>query len=222
MNFKFIHEDKADTENGESIRVCLEPGCVKTFEYASKLKEPENSHAQLETVDINYQICGSKQLRNNIELHLRTRDKEVSKETFEGCELTFSNARNPRSITLGSFIYMRMMGQEAEPRIPSHSSFNGSGDRPRGRTTHAVGHLREVSNKNHNVELKLFLEIEIRPLEDASVGGGVPTDGKSEVSIQIWLSFEGHSCVQRLVTYVQPSAYSLHEESKAAPNTHWL
>ncbi|GKE09029.1 hypothetical protein Tco_1412580, partial [Tanacetum coccineum] len=53
-----------------------------------------------------------------------------------------------------------------------------------------------------------FIDIHVQ-LEDASVGGGVPTDGKSEVSIQIWLSFEGHSCVQRLETYVQPSAYSL-------------
>nr|GEZ67266.1 transcription factor IIIA-like [Tanacetum cinerariifolium] len=77
MNFKCIHEDKADTDTKnaqlETVEAFYaEPGYMKFITNKRYL----TAHLKACHQYINYQICGSKQLRKNIELHLYARDKE--------------------------------------------------------------------------------------------------------------------------------------------------
>lgn len=73
---------------------CGEPGCMKYFTNEQCLK----AHIQTCHQYINCEICGGKQLKKNIKRHLRTHEKDVSKErircSFEECDLTFSTVRN--------------------------------------------------------------------------------------------------------------------------------
>uniref|UniRef100_A0A0R0L3F4 C2H2-type domain-containing protein n=1 Tax=Glycine max TaxID=3847 RepID=A0A0R0L3F4_SOYBN len=112
-----IHDDSSTTTSSDKSHkqhMCPEIGCGKVFRYASQLQKHEDSHVNLESVDMvclepgclkhfpNVQclqahvksshqymtcdICGTKQLKKNIKRHLRSHEAEgSSSETFQ-CE----------------------------------------------------------------------------------------------------------------------------------------
>jgi hypothetical protein len=74
--------------------MCIEPGCMKHFSNKKCLK----AHIQSCHQYINCDICGTKQLRKNINRHLRTHEPvsgstERIKCHFKGCQHTFSTVR---------------------------------------------------------------------------------------------------------------------------------
>ncbi|KAK3444973.1 hypothetical protein EUGRSUZ_A00588 [Eucalyptus grandis] len=121
-----IHNDEEPSTSGEcnSLKqhVCSEVGCGKVFKFASKLQKHEDSYVKLETVEafccecmkyfsnvdylkdhmrlahqlVNCNICGTKQLRKNIQRHLLTHEKKNSADSeafrceVEGCLRIFS------------------------------------------------------------------------------------------------------------------------------------
>ncbi|XP_076942538.1 transcription factor IIIA-like [Bidens hawaiensis] len=123
---KEMHDDSDDNTSKQKQHTCSEPGCEKVFKYPSKLRAHEESHVRLETIEafcgepgckkyftneqclkvhiqtchqyIVCKVCKSKQLRKNIKRHLRSHEKDVSKErikcSFDECSLTFSNVSN--------------------------------------------------------------------------------------------------------------------------------
>ncbi|KAK3444978.1 hypothetical protein EUGRSUZ_A00584 [Eucalyptus grandis] len=121
-----IHNDEEPSTSSEckSLKqhVCPEVGCGKVFKFATKLRKHEDSHVKLETVEafccecmkyfsnvdylkdhmrsahqlVNCDICGTKQLRKNIQRHLLTHEKKNSADSkaficeVEGCLHIFS------------------------------------------------------------------------------------------------------------------------------------
>ncbi|KAF8402348.1 hypothetical protein HHK36_013302 [Tetracentron sinense] len=114
---------------GPKQHVCQEIGCGKAFKFASKLRKHEDSHVKLDSVEaicselgcmkhftdaqclkahlqsrhqyITCEVCGTKQLKKNIKLHMRTHEaheagglSERIKCSFKGCLHTFSTQSN--------------------------------------------------------------------------------------------------------------------------------
>ncbi|KAK3438366.1 hypothetical protein EUGRSUZ_C02983 [Eucalyptus grandis] len=127
-----IHNDELPSTSGEfkspKQHVCPEVGCGKVFNFASKLRKHEDSHVKLETLEafccecmkyfsnadslkehmqldhqlVNCEICGTRQLRKNIQRHLCTHEKKNSADSevfrcdVEGCLCVFSTKSNLR------------------------------------------------------------------------------------------------------------------------------
>ncbi|XP_008793643.2 transcription factor IIIA-like [Phoenix dactylifera] len=98
---KEFHEDGCLCE-GEKQYICQEPGCGKTFKYASKLRKHEDTHAKLDYVEVvccepgcmktftnteclkdhiqschqyvQCEVCGTQQLKKNLKRHQRMHD----------------------------------------------------------------------------------------------------------------------------------------------------
>ena len=73
--------------------VCVEPNCMKIFTNEQGLRE----HIQLCHRYITCQVCGAKQLKKNINRHLKTHEEEGSVESikcnYKGYDRTFSTVR---------------------------------------------------------------------------------------------------------------------------------
>ncbi|XP_010034379.2 transcription factor IIIA [Eucalyptus grandis] len=144
-----IHNDEEPSTSGEckSLKqyVCPEVGCGKVFKFASKLRKHEDSHVKLETVEafccecmkyfsnvdylkehmrsahqlVNCDICGTKQLRKNIQRHLRTHEKKNSADSeafrcdVEGCLSIFSTKSNLRQ-------HVKAVHLEVRPFVCGH------------------------------------------------------------------------------------------------------
>lgn len=90
--------DKLDS----SEAICLEPGCLKYFSNEDCLKE----HIQLSHRHVTCEICGTKQLKQNLKRHLCMHDADRASERikchFDGCSHTFSTV----SSTLRTLVYL--------------------------------------------------------------------------------------------------------------------
>ncbi|KAM7280261.1 hypothetical protein ACFE04_007395 [Oxalis oulophora] len=127
---KEFHEDGSIPANKDEEKyVCQEIGCGKVFKYASKLKKHADSHVKLDSVEafcaepgcmkyftneeclkahkqschqhVTCDVCGTKQLKKNIQRHLRTHEEadsslEKIECEFDGCLHTFSTQANLR------------------------------------------------------------------------------------------------------------------------------
>lgn len=107
---KELHDDDCPSE-GKKQYVCDEPGCGKTFKFASKLKKHEDSHVKVESIElfcgepmcmkpftnseclkahiqschkyVKCEVCGARQLRKNFKRHQRSHEGAVSKERIK-------------------------------------------------------------------------------------------------------------------------------------------
>ncbi|KAL5993350.1 hypothetical protein ACLOJK_014274 [Asimina triloba] len=110
------HVKKHHNENpsggvGKKLHTCQEPGCGKSFKYASKLRKHEESHVKLDSIEavccepdclkffsnaeclkahilschsyVNCEFCGARQLKKNIKRHLRAHDDELFAERIK-------------------------------------------------------------------------------------------------------------------------------------------
>ncbi|ONI35730.1 hypothetical protein PRUPE_1G551600 [Prunus persica] len=123
-----LHSEDSPSTNGgaQKQHVCKEIGCGKVFRFASRLRKHEDSHVKLDTVEAfcsepgcmkhftneqclqahihschqhtTCEICGTKQLRNNIKRHLLTHEDKHSIERikcdYKGCLHTFTTKSN--------------------------------------------------------------------------------------------------------------------------------
>ncbi|XP_071730116.1 transcription factor IIIA-like [Rutidosis leptorrhynchoides] len=137
--------DECDDTNVKKQHVCLEPGCGKVFEYASRLRKHEDSHVTLKTVEafcgepgcmkyftneqclkahidschqyINCEICGGKQLKKNIKRHLRTHEKVVK----ERIKCSFEGCTLAFSTVSNLRMHVKAAHLQQRPFVCSHS-----------------------------------------------------------------------------------------------------